>query len=182
MNHLIQRAKRGEKHALRELLLRQRPIIEAVVARNLWDGAMRDDVTQNIMLTVVKSIKTFAGSCRLSTWVYRIAVNECMEGNRRSARWSGRIDRARDAVIFADLNAPDGLTEAIRREQHDIVRASIATLPKGMKEAFELYYGEGCSGAEAARRLDISVTALFVRLSDARSRLRDTLLERGVAP
>lgn len=182
MERLIRRARRGDRGALRELLFAQGTLVEAVVARFLWDAGTSEDVIQNVMLRATRTIGTFSGTCRFSTWLYRLVVNECMEANRRSARWRGRIDRGRDTAIFADLNAPDGLAEAIRREQHTVLRGYVAELPKGMREAFELYYGEGCSGAEAARRLGITVQALFVRLSDARSRLKRKLIERGITP
>lgn len=160
-----------------------RNLVEAVVARFLWDRALWDDVVQNVMLKAVGAIGDFAGTCRFATWLYRITVNECIEGNRRGLRRKRRMDSTRESVeIFPDPNAPDGLARTQRREQHQAIRESVSRLPAGMRQAFDLFYRKGYTGAEAAEKLKISEKALFVRLSDARKKLRQALIDRGIAP
>jgi len=183
MDTLIQRAQCGDRRAVRELLMTHRNLVESVVRRFLWDKGMWEDVVQSAMLRVVDSINDFAGKCRFSTWLYRIVVNECIEANRRSSRQKTRIDGAYDTIeIFADQNAPDGLAETIRLEQNLAVREAVSRLPVGMKQAFELFYGKGYAGAEVAKELAITEKALFVRLSDARKKLKQELIDRGIVP
>ncbi len=166
-----------------ELLLKHRGLVQAVVARFLWDRTAWEDVVQNIFTKVVGSMCEFSGRCRFSTWLYRIAVNECMEANRRHMRWARRMDGKESSVdVFADPNAPDGLTETIREEIHSAVRETISRLPDAMRRAFELFYARQYTGAEAARELDITVQAFFVRLSAARNKVKQELQSRGIVP
>ena len=93
------------------------------------------------------------------------------------------MDGTHDTVdIFPDPNAPDGLADTIRQEQHQAIAEAVSGLPQAMKQAFELFYGKGYTGAEAAQKLDITEKALFVRLSDARKKLRQALFDRGIVP
>lgn len=182
MEKAIQKAKR-DRRLLRELLIEYSAFINAVVSRFLWDSDMKDDVIQNILMKVIRSIGGFKGTCTFSTWLYRIAVNECVAFNRSEMRHNLRIASRHDGVdIFPDPNAPDGLRSSIRGEQLAAIAESISRLPEGMQQAFRLFYEDGLSGAEAAERLGISEKTLFVRLSDARKRIRLELQRKGVVP
>jgi len=180
MESIIGKAKRGDKHALRKLFSMHRNLIESVVARFLREREVWEDVVQTIMLKVVTSIGDFRETCLFSTWLYRIAVNECMEWNRRCACRKEKCFVTHDEVdIFPDPDAPDGLAHTIREELHKALRDIIAGLPTGMKQAVGFFYEKGYTGAEAARELNITERALFVRLSDARKKLKRELVSRG---
>jgi DNA-directed RNA polymerase specialized sigma24 family protein len=113
--------------------------------------------------------------------VYRIAVNECVEVNRRSKSNDARIALSeRGMDLFPDLNAKDGFHATSDREIREIIDRAVSELPEGMREAFDVFYKRQYSGAEAARLLNITEKAFYVRLSAARNRLRDELIKKGV--
>jgi RNA polymerase sigma-70 factor, ECF subfamily len=182
MKQLIERAKNGDRHSLRELLLMHRHLIESVVRKFTWEVSGREDVVQNVFIKTMTSIKDFSGTCRFSTWIYRVAVNECVDANRRYARKEMRHEGCGSEMdMFPDLNAGDGLASAIGKETDAAVREAVATLPDGMRNAFELFYLQEMTGGEAAENLHITVAAFFVRLSAARERLKKELVKKGVA-
>ncbi len=169
MEKLIKMAQHGDRMALRKILMMHRSLIEAVVRRFAWDDSVREDVMQNICLKVVGSIGEFTGACRFSTWIYRIAVNESIDSNRRHVRDREKFEPLKQfGEIFPDLNASDGLSNIIDKESRILIIDAIAKLPEGMRVACQLYYLQQQSGEEAAEKLKISIPAFFVRLSAAR--------------
>jgi RNA polymerase sigma-70 factor (ECF subfamily) len=180
MKELIEIAQHGDRKALRKLLMMHRALIEAVVRRFAWDYTAREDVMQNICMKVAGSIAEFNAACRFSTWIYRIAVNECIDSNRRHVRDRKKFEPLQQAgEIFPDLNAGDGLSSTLDKESRSEVLDAVAKLPEGMRMACELYYLQQKSGEEAAENLQISLPAFFVRLSAARVRLKKELLKKG---
>jgi len=181
MREQIEKAKLGDRLALRELLLMHRTLIESVVRRFTWDASGMEDVMQNVCVKVVGSIGAFTGTCRFSTWIYRIAVNECTDANRRHVRHRMKfepVERAGD--VFPDLNAADGLAGTLDEENRTAVLDAVSQLPEGMRLACELYYLHQQTGEEAAATLQISVPAFFVRLGAARERLKKELSKKGL--
>lgn len=180
MKELIEIAQHGDRKALRKLLMMHRALIEAVVRRFAWDDTAREDVMQNICMKVAGSIVEFTGTCRFSTWIYRIAANQCIDSNRRHARDRKKNEPVQQVgEIFPDLNAADGLSSVIDKESRTTVLDAVAKLPEGMRVACELYYLQQKSGEEAAEKLQVSIPAFFVRLSAARVRLKKELLKKG---
>ena len=73
---------------------------------------------QNVFIKTIASIKNFNGTCRFSTWLYRIALNESINANRRNVRKGVRIDSGDGEMdLFPDLNASDGLSDVIGKER-----------------------------------------------------------------
>lgn len=179
MEKQIIKAQQGDREAMRSIMMAYRQLIEAVVKKFVWNRECADDVMQNVCLKVIRSIGTFKGSCRFSTWLYRVAVNECIQMNRldmRGRRVSG-IECGMD--IFPDPDAPDGFRCVDRKEVVTALGHCLKVLPDGMRSAYTLFYVEQLTGCEAAEKLGITLQAFFVRLSAARARLRQELVRKG---
>jgi RNA polymerase sigma-70 factor (ECF subfamily) len=177
---LITKARLGDKEALTQLLLNSRGIISGVVARLVWEKELSRDVVQNIFVRIIRGLEGFRAECRFSTWVYRIAVNECMEANYRAARHAGQCTKEiLDIEIFPDPNAPDGLKALSDLEIRTTIRDAVVSLPLDLKTAFSLYYFAGYSGREAGESLGISEANFFMRLKTARDKVKKILIEQG---
>jgi RNA polymerase sigma factor (sigma-70 family) len=96
---LVSRVRAGDPDALEALLTRHHPWVFNLAQRMLYHHADAEDATQEILIKVVKGLPSFRGASKLSTWLYRIAVNHIL--NVKKARWT-----ASDAVCsFADAAA-----------------------------------------------------------------------------
>jgi RNA polymerase sigma-70 factor, ECF subfamily len=182
MDKLIKKAQQGNREAMRSILLAYRQLIEGVVMKFIWNREFSEDAIQNVCLKVIRGIGTYEGNCRLSTWLYRISVNECMQFNRlktRGKKMTAFVET--DMDVFPDPDAPDGFTSVDRREMATVLGECMEHLPDGMRKACELYYVDQRSGSEAAGKLNITTEAFFVRLSAARARLRRELIRKGIA-
>jgi RNA polymerase sigma-70 factor (ECF subfamily) len=179
MNDLVAAAQSGDRKALSELLMDNRSVIAAAVSRVAWDRDRVPDIVQSALVRAVKSIRQFSHRCAFSTWLYRIAVNESIESNRRSARARRTEVQSDQLELFADLNASDGLAAAEMSEVMSAVREEVASLSLSHRTAFSLFYFGGYTGAEAAESLGITEANFFMRLKAARDSVREGLRRRG---
>lgn len=173
-------ARKGDREALTELLMAHRGVIVGVVSRFAWDREQFDDIVQSVLTKATANIDQFEGRCRFGTWLYRLAVNVCMDYNRRLARRRQYLVMPEEGMeVFQDLNAPDGLSDASDSELRRHLNEIIDDLPVDLRSAFVLFYFAGFSGKDAAKSLHISVPNFFMRLKKARDRVRSALERRG---
>jgi RNA polymerase sigma-70 factor, ECF subfamily len=182
MEPLALAAQSGDRQALANLLMQHRGVVTAAVTRHAWDREQTQDIVQNALAKAVQGIAGFRGHCAFATWLYRIALNECMEANRRTARKRGRESAGHPFEALADENAPDGLAHCESAELMQCVREAVNGLPLDQRTAFSLFYFGGYTGREAARAVGITEANLFMRLKAARDRVRAALQRRGLTP
>ncbi|WP_317191919.1 RNA polymerase sigma factor [Hymenobacter rubidus] len=140
-----------------------------------------EDMTQEVFVEVHRQLAAFRGEAKLSTWVYRIAVNKCLEWQRyrkRQKRFAfftslfGADDNA-PAHDLPDFDHPGVLAE--RREQAAILLQAVARLPERQQAAFTLFHLEGLPHSEIAETLDLSVGAVESLLHRAKASLQQRL-------
>ena len=143
------------------------------------------DAVQEAFLAVFKSIHSFAGAARLSTWLHRIVVNAAlMKLRSRRRRREGSIEdllpRFRDDGCWSESPATwdmpsDGVLE--RRETRAVVRRAIERLPASYRTVLMLRDIEELDTDETATALGTTRNAVKIRLHRARQALK-TLLDR----
>lgn len=177
---LITAARKGDRAALTELLLNHRELVAGVVNRAVYDPDSRKDVIQSIFLKAVTSIRSFRGTCRFSTWLYRLALNESIEQNRRKLRWNTLQDALADSrPLFPVPDNPDQLDTVSRKEITRTINDALNTVSLDKKTAFFLFYIAGYSGKDAATQMKISTENFFMKLKAARDHVKKVLISRG---
>jgi RNA polymerase sigma-70 factor, ECF subfamily len=146
------------------------------------------DVVQSAYLNAFRALDHFEGTAQLSTWLHRIVVNTAfmtLRARRRKPEESiedllpAFREDGHHVEQFAEWGLPaDRLIE--RQETRAIVRACIDELPDSYRAVLILRDIEELSTQEAAERLEITATAVKVRLHRARQAL-STLLRRHYA-
>lgn len=140
-----------------------------------------EDLTQEVFVEVYTHLTGFRGEARLSTWIYRIAVNKCLEWQRHRKRQKRFAFFT--ALFGADDNEPThdppddehpGVL-AERREQAAILQQAVALLPERQQAAFTLFHLEGLPHSEIAEALNLSVGAVESLLHRAKTSLRQRL-------
>jgi RNA polymerase sigma-70 factor (ECF subfamily) len=160
------------------VLADNRRFIQAVIRRFLWDATTRRDVAQTVLEKAFRAWPNFDNRCKPQTWLYRIAVNECTEANRQTARRRRLFVRSEDLSWYEDPSAPDGLAALEQEEIYGLIARALDQAGDRCRQAFELYYVEELRGAEAARRLGITESAFFMRLKTARDTIRSCMRGR----
>lgn len=176
---LIERCKKGEFSAFRELMERYQSRIYSVcygIMRNREDAL---DVVQDVFIKIYKSIKQFKGESGLYVWMYRIAVNKSLDHYRKKKRKALIYEKAsNDAKVFNrqfEKQTPQDETLAI--ELKEKVSDAIGQLPEKQKGIIILREIEGLSYQEISKIMKCSVGTVMSRLFYARKKLAKNLAQ-----
>jgi RNA polymerase sigma-70 factor (ECF subfamily) len=158
----------GDSAAYRRLVDRYLRRIVAYAQRLLHDAAEAEDVAQETFLKLWQGAAGYEPRARLSSWLFRIAHNQCVDRLRR------RRDAGPDALERQSAgDRPSGLLE--QKQLAHRIDVALAELPERQRAAIALVHYEGMSQAEAAEVLDCGVEALESLVSRARRTLRSAL-------
>ncbi len=156
-----------------------RPKALAVAARLVGpDNAQ--DVVMNAFLKAWRSIPSFHGECRLSTWLHRIVWNCAadylrLEKRRRETPFLENEKGQELEWPDPTTPSPDQITE--QRETADRLDAALARLPDRLRIPLLLRYADGFSYREIADAMNIRIGTVMSRLFHARRRLKQLLDE-----
>jgi len=170
---MIAGLKAGEEWAFREILDRYEVRIFRHAYRMVGRRADAEDLTQEIFLEVFRSIRHFGGRSAFSTWLYRVAVNVCLEFRRR--RRMDEVPFEEAELSLGDARALDPEEATIAGELQQKVRQAIQALPGIHREVVVLHELEGFTYAEIAHILDCPVGTVKSRLYHAFQKLRELL-------
>ena len=186
---LIVRLRAGDADAFEELVHTYGGRLLAVARRFVRNESDAQDITQAAYLSAFRALPQFEGGCQLSTWLHRIVVNTAlMKLRTRRRKPEESIEVLLPAFLedghhveqFSDWATPaDALLE--RKETRATVRACIAQLPDNYREVLMLRDIEELPTQEVAQLLNLTPTAVKVRLHRARLAL-STLLRKEYAP
>ena len=135
------------------------------------------DLVQEILLQVWRSLPQFQGRASASTWAYRVALNTALDWHRKERR---RQARQRPILELGDvpIAALDGPQQADQREIVERLYAAIRQLPR-IDAALVLLYLDDLSYRQIAEVLGISESNVGVKLNRAKKALGDLMNERS---
>jgi RNA polymerase sigma-70 factor, ECF subfamily len=182
----LARVAAGDVDAFQGLVERHQDRLVAVCRRLLGDPEAARDAAQEVFLKAFRKAGDFEPRAQVGTWLYRIAVNHCLNRlrRRRLVRFlpfagGGEEDEA-PALDPPDPAAdPEAALDARRRWRR--VERAIARLPPGQRAVLVLIRFEGLAYKEAAEALGITVGAVESRLMRALRSL-DAALAQDSAP
>lgn len=174
---LAQRARRGDVSAFEELVRRHHGAVLGLCGSLLKDATEAEDAAQEIFLKVFRSLGSFRGDARFSTWLYRIASNHCLDVLRAAARrpstsWDKLVEERGDA---ADALLGRGPREDLGAEAKDLAVRLLAELPPEYRLVVILRETRGLSYEEIAEATDATLDSVKARLRRARGMLQDLL-------
>ncbi len=154
---LLQRYAGGDEKAARLLTERLGPRSYGVALRMLGDRAEAEDVAQEAMLRLWRAAADWqTGSARVSTWLYRVTLNLCIDLQRRRKRSVVGLD----GVPEPPDPAPDARSKLQDQARADALQAALMTLPDRQRQAVVLRHIEDLPNPEIARIMDISTEAV----------------------
>ncbi len=168
---LVERCRSGDEGAFHELVDRYKDLVFALIARTVQDRGRAEDLAQEVFLRVHRGLPYFRGEARLSTWIYRIVANVCVQEHQRppanvsldDQSAGPRFGPAATDRQFSDFELRDRLEKAIARLQPNY-RLLIAA-----------HYLEGVQYEELAQALDLPLGTVKTQLHRAKQQLRRLL-------
>ena len=180
---LIEALKRGEKYACACMIKHHGSQMYAVALRIVGDADEAEEVVQEAFISACSKMDSFEGRSKLSTWLYRITTNAALMRLRKRREDTVSLDEPQvmdegDLLPrqLGDWSVEPG-QQALSSELRQVMEAAVQELPPSLRAAFVLRDVQGLSTQEAAEALDITDTALKVRLHRARLQLRERLAD-----
>lgn len=178
---LIEAASRGDLSAFNQLVLSYQSMAYNLAFRILGTGDSAQDATQEAFIKAYRNLGQYRGGS-FKAWLLRIVTNSCYDYLRQVQRRpaSSLDDLSSDpeytGQLIDPLEAPSDY--ALRQELSALIQQGIATLPIEQRTVLVLSDIEGLSYEEVAQAMGSSLGTVKSRLSRARAKLRDFLLER----
>jgi RNA polymerase sigma-70 factor, ECF subfamily len=170
---LVQRIQNGDSKAFEQLMDAYETRVYRLALRFTGNVPDAEDVTLEIFHGVYRSIGRFRGNSALGTWIYRIAMNHCLEYRRKK-----RLDVVpydEEIQLQCTNWESDPVAVAQKQELSEQVEAAINSLSPMHREVVVLHELQGLTYQEVAATLNVPVGTVKSRLSNAFKRLREQL-------
>jgi RNA polymerase sigma-70 factor (ECF subfamily) len=159
------------------------PRVYSTARRMVRNDIDAEDVTQEVLLQVVRKLPTFRGDATFPTWLHRVTVNAALLHRRRQAvrqekrmgPWLTQVGNGEPALESSPGRFPEPEAQMLEDETQQLIEKAIAALPELYRTVFVLADVEGWPNADIAAQLHLSLPAVKSRLHRARSLLRDAL-------
>ncbi len=179
---IIKKLKEGSEKAFKDLVSTYQKMVVNIcygIVHNIEDA---EDVAQDVFIEVFRSVSGFRGDSKLSTWIYRIAVNRSINYLRDHKRRSNlksldeTVDSSKSAIselFYESASDPQKEMENIQRSK--ILYAAIGTLSKNQRIAFTLNKYEGLSYKEISEIMELSISSVESLMHRAKKNLQKRL-------
>nr|WP_068555001.1 sigma-70 family RNA polymerase sigma factor [Thermotalea metallivorans]KXG77098.1 ECF RNA polymerase sigma-E factor [Thermotalea metallivorans] len=180
-NNLIEKSKQGDVESFETLIREYQTVAFNIAFRMLGNMEDANDVTQEALIKVYKSIKTFHGQSSFSTWLYRIVTNTCLDELRKRKRQKAysyhHPIETEDGEIERDMEDYGNSTEEIveRKETIKSIQDAINALPEQHKTVIVLRDIRGFNYEQIAEILDCPQGTIKSRISRARISLKEII-------
>jgi RNA polymerase sigma-70 factor (ECF subfamily) len=181
-SNIINGLKAGEREAFQALFGLYRKQVFNTCLGLLQHSQDAEDVAQEVFIEVFKSADKFRGDAKLSTWLYRIAYNKCLDHlrsknrNKRSGNVVSLDGEAAPQIPSDNYFEHPGIALE-QKEESKIVFAAITALPENQRAAFTLSKVDGLSYKEIGEVMEMNLPAVESLLHRAKQNLKKLLAD-----
>ncbi|HJZ12773.1 MAG TPA: sigma-70 family RNA polymerase sigma factor [Acidobacteriota bacterium] len=175
---LMLRAAAGNQDAFEQLVVKyQRPVMNAAY-RYTGNAAAAEELAQEVFIRVFRAAKNYRPEARFSTWLFTIVRNVCSNYRAREGKQdlAESIEAQSESIVLVSRHQ-DPQESVIRKEAEEKVQQAILTLPDSLRLPLVLHHFSNRSYEEIAAILDLSLSAVKVRIHRAKLALLEKLSE-----
>jgi RNA polymerase sigma-70 factor (ECF subfamily) len=179
---LITRAAGGDPTAFQELVERHRSMVYRVAYQFAGNHHDAEDIAQEVFIKVYRSLDRFRQDAQITSWLYRIAMNACIDHRRRhaSAGAAPSADEAEQTLLNTPEETPGPEERAYAGELGQLLESEVARLPPGQRIVFVMRHHQGLKLTEIADALGLAEGTVKRQLHAAVHRLREALTAANV--
>jgi RNA polymerase sigma-70 factor (ECF subfamily) len=170
---LIQRIAEKDLDAFRQFVERNKIFVYNTCYRFIGNHQQAEEVAQDVFFQIYKSASTFHHKSKVTTWLYRIAVNLSLNVIRRDKK--SREIKILTTQEIAETRGNEPGQQLERKEMKDLLKSAVDSLPEKLRTVFLLNKFEGLSPKEIAEILGISANSVEVRIHRAKLNLQKKL-------
>jgi RNA polymerase sigma-70 factor (ECF subfamily) len=174
---LVLQSQNGDPAAFEALIRNHQHMIHSLTFRMTGSLADAEDLAQETFIRAYGQIGAFRGASKFSTWLYRIAVNTCLNWRQSETRRIQLHTRAAE-----EISAWHADEEDLPDDQANEVQSALLKLPAKQRAAIVLTIYDGLNHAEAAQVLGCSETTVSWRVFAAKRKLKRLLMAGRAAP
>ena len=177
---LIARLQARDETAFEELIRLYEKKIYALCVRMCGNAEDAEEAAQDTFLALWRGIDRFRQESALSTWIYRLASNACIDLMRRRRKSEGSVSLD-DEALFLDAAdpAPQPPQALEQREAQRLLQEGLMSLPAEYRSILLLREVEGLSYSEISETLELELGTVKSRISRGRTLLRIFLSVSG---
>ena len=179
---LVQRAQAGDRDALSALVQSQQTYVYSIAMSLMHNPADAADMTQEAFIRLLRSLGTYRGETKFTTWLYRLVTNICLDGLRRRGRPVESLDDTASTQGGDDAqSAGERLADNDRwthpeeelelRESATEVRAALGQLPAPQRLALTLHYFQEMRYEDIADTMGLPLNTVKSHIRRGKERL-----------
>lgn len=161
-----------QEEGFRHLVIKYQQRLYAVIRRQVATHEDADDIMQEVFMKVFRHIGSFEGRSELFTWMYRIAMNETIDHQKKNARFE-----------FVDIGKGEMEHTGFDMDGEDIfhnLELAVKKLPERQQTVFRMRYYEDLSYKEIAELLQLTEGALKASFHHAVRKIKEDLQNKQV--
>lgn len=170
-NALARKAQSGDKAAYNQLLRDIIPFIQKVIARTLANPDWVDDITQDVLMSVHKSLKTYDPNLSFRPWLMAIVNFRRTDYLRKYYRTRDQKEKSENMAHFLG----DSVTNPTHAGELKDIEGALNALPEKQGKIFRMVKIEGHSIEEVAKTMDMSQSAVKVSAHRTMKKLQKKL-------
>jgi len=180
----VERALQGDQQAYTELLGKYRGAIFNLVFKMVKNKEEAEDLVQETFVKAFSALPSFDERFAFSTWLFKIATNNCIDYLRKKKLKTFSIDKPTESKegeikqSFEDVKSPDPEATTIEKEKTSLIELAIESLPLKYRDAIILRHKEDKSYEEISEILNLPIGTVKARIFRAREKLKQYLKTR----
>jgi len=173
--YFIDRVKRGETEAFTWLVDTYKDMVYTICLRMLAVEADAEEAAQDVFVKAFRSIQGFQGKSKFSTWLYRIAYNQCISVIRKKVKMIDLVAEVPDAEVDeGDINGLDSISA---EERGRYLKMAIEALPETDGVVITLFYYDELSLDEIAEITGLTSGNIRIKLHRSRKKMYQVISE-----
>lgn len=180
---LVEEAKKGNEKAFASLMNRYRDSIYYMLLKMVNNASDAEDLTIEAFGKAFRSLDTYTPKFAFSTWLFKIATNNCVDFIRKKQLSPTPLDHLQDNMENATINIqsdlPDPEESLINHQKIAALKDVVNQLKPRYKKLIELRYYKEYSYEEISTELKLPIGTVKARLYRAKSLLYNILVKTG---